>query len=340
MRCTSPRTVGFLPDGKTICWSPKKYSKEYATFQLPCGKCISCRLEYARTWAIRCVHESMMYDNNAFITLTYSDEHVGNNKLDYRDFQLFAMRLRSHIRADIRKRVGKQKWSTFSKETKKEIYNEFKISYFCTGEYGSKTKRQHWHAIIFNWRPLDAKLIRTTDRGDKVYSSDDLTKLWGKGIAEFGDVTFHSAGYCARYAAKKLSHGNDGCHDFLPISRQSTTHAIGKKWLEKFWPDIFNYGECRIQTSKGIQTCPIPRYYEKWLLKNHPEKWKHYVTQTKQNKITEASEKHREQVVHEQRANHARRERNPLLGNQTTRLVSREALVLSRFKQLQKNQKL
>ena len=196
MRCTSPRTVGFQADGKTLCWSKNNYSKEYATFQLPCGKCIECRLSYAREWAIRCIHEAQMHEENCFVTLTYSQENLKSPFLQYRDFQLFMKKLRF-------------------------AYPNKKIGVFVTGEYGEKTKRPHWHAIIFNYRPSDAIKKYTTDRGDTVYSSESLSKIWDHGIAEFGSVTLESAGYCARYAAKKLVHGADEDHDFQPISKKS-----------------------------------------------------------------------------------------------------------------------
>lgn len=266
MRCTRPRTVGFYSDGKTICWSSRKYSKEFATFQLPCGKCLQCRLDYARQWSVRCVHEAQMYEKNCFITLTYSDENLLSDKLYYVDFQKFAKRLR--------KKLGKQK-----------------IGYFVTGEYGDKTKRPHWHACIFNWSPGDGVYKYTSDRGDKVYESKVLTDLWGNGIAEYGSLTFESAGYCARYAAKKLVHGNDGTHEYEPVSKKSSRQAIGKAWLEKNWRDVFNYGECFILDSQGTprNVGSVPRYYEKWLAKTHPDEWIRYVTQIKSKKIQSAS---------------------------------------------------
>lgn len=256
MRCLKPLTVGFLSDGKTLAWSPKNYSKEYPTFQLPCGKCRFCRLEYARQWAIRCMHEAQMHQDNIFLTLTYNEENLTNQKLVYKDFQDFMKRLR-------------HKFPT----------NE--IGYFVTGEYGETKKRPHWHAIIFGLRPDDQKKHYTTDRGDTVYTSETIQNLWGKGNTEYGEVTFESAGYCARYAAKKLVHGLDGQHDYNPISKKSNKKAIGKKWLERYWEDIFNYGELRLQIKDKMVTCSIPRYYEKWLMKHNPSAWRRYVTQIK-----------------------------------------------------------
>lgn len=191
-----------------------------------------------------------MHQSNAFITLTY--EKLENPKLIYADFQKFMKRLR-------------------------KTQNE-PIGVFVTGEYGDKTKRPHWHAILFNWTPNDGVFKYSNDRGDRVFQSKTLDKLWGHGITEYGSVTFHSAGYCARYAAKKLGHGRDGTHEYEPISKKSNKHAIGKKWLETYWPDVFNYGHIVLPDGG---TCSIPRYYEKWFKENKPNEWLHYVTNVK-----------------------------------------------------------
>lgn len=193
-----------------------------------------------------------MHPNNCFITLTYSDENLKSPQLIYADFQKFMKKLRK--------------------------LQDAPMGVFVTGEYGEKTKRPHWHAIIFNWEPNDKKPKYKTERGDQVYDSVLLTNLWGHGLAEFGSVTFHSAGYCARYAAKKLVHGKDNEHDFVPISKKSSKNAIGKKWLEQFWPDVFLHGKLILKD--GTQTA-IPRYYEKWLKEHKPLEWERYVTKTK-----------------------------------------------------------
>lgn len=268
LRCTSPRTVGYKPDGKTLSWSLWTTSIEYAGFQLPCGKCVECRLEYGRQWAVRCVHEASMYENNSFITLTYDDQHLKSEKLIYEDFQKFMKRLR-------------------------KIQNE-PIGVFVTGEYGEKTKRPHWHAIIFNWYPRDATYLRSNELGDRIFSSATLEKIWGKGKCELGSVTFRSAGYCARYAAKKLIHGKDQDHEYHPISKKSSKHAIGKKWLEKNWRDVFTHGVLVLQDGT---TTSIPRYYEKWFKENHPDAWLRYLA-VKAKKADVAKDRaHRESLI-------------------------------------------
>lgn len=262
MPCLYPRTVGFKSDGKTLAWSPKQASKEFAPLQLPCSKCIECRLEYARQWAVRCTHEAQMHEKNSFITLTYDDQHLKSDRLIYADFQKFMKKLR-------------------------KLQND-PMGVFVTGEYGDLTKRPHWHAIIFNWYPNDAIPSHKTPRGDQVYTSETLQKTWGHGFAELGSVTFESAGYCARYAVKKLSHGRDSDHSYHPVSRKSSKHAIGKRWLEKFWPDIFNNGTTVIRNDV---TTGVPRYYTKWLAQHQPAAYERWITETRETKIQKAIQK-------------------------------------------------
>lgn len=307
MRCLNPRTVGFKSDGKTISWSEKDASTEYASFQLPCSKCIECRLEYARQWAVRCVHESKMHDENSFVTLTYSDENLKSSKLNYEDFQKFMKRLRFN-------------------------FPNQKIGMFVTGEYGDILKRPHWHALIFNWRPKDLEFKYQNDHGDRVYHSGTLERLWGLGITEVGNITFESAGYCARYAAKKLVHGQDGDHDFHPISKKSSKNAIGKSFVEKYYRDIFSKGFCVLD---GGVTCAIPRYYEKWLLKHHPNYWEEYVTIKKEERIQKA----RKQSVREKSAYALTAESRVARGNWVapiTRLETKKIIIEDKFSRLQK----
>lgn len=260
--------VGFLPDGKTLTWSPKTASLEYVPFQIPCGKCIACRLNHARDTATRCVNEASLHKENSFITLTYSDEHLVSKKLIYKDFQDFMSRLR----------ISRHR--TLEKQKEKD-----KISFLVTGEYGEKTKRPHWHAIIFNWRPKDSEPLYKNFNGDQCYTSKELDSLWGKGRTEIGDVTLLSAGYVARYATKKLVHGKDGEHEFNPISKRSVRPAIGKRFIERYYKGIFNLG--RIVLSGGKEV-PIPRYYERWLQKVHPDIHKEYIVGTRQKAINAA----------------------------------------------------
>ena len=62
--------------------------------QVPCGQCAGRRLDQSKQWALRCVHEAQVHDENCFITLTYNNENLPKDgSLNKRDFQLFMKRL-------------------------------------------------------------------------------------------------------------------------------------------------------------------------------------------------------------------------------------------------------
>lgn len=246
--CTSPRTASYNADG-SINFSKKSYNKEMVPFQLPCGKCVECLLERARDWSVRCVHEASIHENNCFITLTYSDENLPkDSKLEYFDFQLFMKRLRKYANKE--------------------------IGFFMCGEYGETTGRPHYHACIFGFDFEDKKKVRENFQGDTVWNSETLTKLWGKGHTELGSVTQQSAGYVARYILKKQQ------GDKKAFQKMSTKNAIGKKFVEKWWRDIFIHANGAIILSDGSRS-KVPRYYEKWLKDKQSNFWIRYVTEIK-----------------------------------------------------------
>jgi len=314
--CTSPRTVGFKPDGKTISWSQKEYNKELASFQLPCGKCLECRLGYAREWAIRCVHEASTYEKNIFLTLTYNDASLESPKLIYEHVQNFIKKLRK------RPYFKDGQWVHQSEDPEP-------MGFFITGEYGEKQKRPHWHIIIFNYEPNDGVFKYTHESGDVVQTSATIDRLWGKGNAEYGPVNKETAGYCARYAAKKLVHGKDDEHEFHPISKKSSKYAIGKRWLEKNWKDVFLQGDLMLDHGEKV---PIPRYYEKWLKKERPADWLCYISRIKIQRSLDAesrckSEEQEWWDVYNKRPLGAS---TPLTRNQVRRLIKEK-----KFKELQ-----
>lgn len=246
-----------------------------------------------------------MHKTNCFVTLTYDPSRYEPPKLPYNDFQKFMKKLRKiNIDAD-------------TQEIKP-------TGVFVTGEYGETNKRPHWHAIIFNYTPPDGVYHYTSDSGHDVFTSVQLTKLWGHGNAEYGSVTQDSANYVARYAAKKLAHGKDGEHPYDPISKKSSKHAIGKKYLEQFWPDVFLYGHCILEDGTEI---PIPRYYQKWMEKNRPEDYAAYVTRVKNHKIETAKERHASDEQHWWNVynNRPLTAKTPLTRNQVRNLIKQKA---------------
>lgn len=216
--------------------------------QLPCGRCVGCRLERSRQWAVRCMHEASMHTDNSFITLTYDDAHLpSNGSLNYVDWQKFAKRLR-------RRGV------------------DFRF-YMC-GEYGDRTNRPHYHACIFGYSFPDRKLFRRTNAGSLIYRSDLLESVWPLGISSVGDLTFESAAYVSRYVMKKITGDlakehykrvdvdtGEVFHVEPEFCHMSLKPGIGAAWFDKYKSDVYPHDHVVIN---GKEAKP-PRYYDKLL---------------------------------------------------------------------------
>lgn len=93
MTCFYPQKCYARPGGGITFSRIVGYSD--VTLTIPCGSCIGCRLEKSRQWGVRCVNEIQMHEENIFITLTYSPDHLPeDHSVNLRDFQLFMKRLR------------------------------------------------------------------------------------------------------------------------------------------------------------------------------------------------------------------------------------------------------
>lgn len=175
-----------------MCLYPQKIVRAYGDeIVAKCGNCIECLQEKSEEWAFRIMLEKRHHKEACFVTLTYA-ETDGN--LHKRDLQLFLKRLRKHI-------------------------SPVKIRYFACGEYGSKGRRPHYHLIIFGWKPADGFLWRE-NRGTRLYRSPTLERLWKAGFSSFGDISFHSAKYCAKYLQKLNDPPGDNIEPFVCMSNR------------------------------------------------------------------------------------------------------------------------
>lgn len=228
---------------------PRRFNNnKTATLQLPCGRCIGCRLEYSRQWAVRCLHEAQMHKDNSYLTLTFDDEHLPRDmSLHYDVFQKFLKRLRKR-------------------------YGDKKIRFYMCGEYGEEFQRPHFHCILFGHDFADKVIHSRTSSGFRLYVSAELSKLWPFGFSTIGDVTFESAAYVARYVMKKVTGDAAEEHyryldpetgelfDRTPeFCHMSLKPGIGADWADKYQSDIFPHG---FVVARGQKMQP-PKYYEK-----------------------------------------------------------------------------
>lgn len=220
---------------------------------VPCGQCIECRLERSRQWAIRCMHEAQMHDDNCFLTLTYDDDNLPwDGGLHVEHYQNFMKRFRKAIAPQ-------------------------KIRFFHCGEYGEQLSRPHYHACIFGYDFPDKEILKEVN-GVRLYTSDLLADLWPYGFSTIGAVTFESAAYVARYVTKKITGkaadqiGPNGLRPYEAVDpdtgeivarrpeyiTMSRRPGIGRPWFDKFGSDVYPADEV-IVNSKSVKP---PKYYD------------------------------------------------------------------------------
>lgn len=235
--------------------------KDHKSVIVPCGQCIGCRLERSRQWAMRCVHEASMHNDNCFITLTYDAENLPPD-------------------TGLRKRH----WQDFIRELKRQ-YGKY-IRYYHCGEYGDRNNRPHYHAILFGHNFEDWVYLFDSPSGEPIYTSPTLERIWKKGFVTVGSVTFQSAGYVARYCMKKINGRkkeeidlktglkhyeriNSFTGEIVEVLPEYSTmsrggrhsRGIGFQWFNKYKSDIYPKD---FTTIRGVRCAP-PRVYDKYL---------------------------------------------------------------------------
>lgn len=235
--------------------NPDKPGKYLITFKgghpsdrlkLPCGKCIGCLLERSRQWAVRCIHEASLHNQNCFLTLTYDDYHLPpGGSLCKETFVKFMKRLRKRCGSGIR--------------------------FFQCGEYGEKLKRPHHHVCLFGYDFGDKYVYGKSKSGHFLYRSPMLEELWPFGFCSIGELTKETAGYTARYCLKKLEHRIDEYEGLVPeYVTMSRRPGIGRGYYELYKDDLFNYDVCVVDN--GF-LCKPPLRYDEWLAVDEPTRY-------------------------------------------------------------------
>lgn len=146
------------------CFNPFFKRMPEGVVCFPCGNCPTCRASQSMIWSLRMHLESMYYKENAFITLTYSPEHLPEfSSLKPSHLQSFFKRLRRHL--------------------------PYRIRYYACGEYGDRFGRPHYHAVIFGLKQEDFPLVH---------------KSWSFGMVDCQVPNMEAFQYVAGYVNKKL----------------------------------------------------------------------------------------------------------------------------------------
>lgn len=203
-----------------------------------CGRCILCLKRRASEWSMRMKHELSTSGKGLFVTLTYNDicaPYKLANDID----EIILPKVINSFGEEVINVLVKKDIQLFNKRLRRRGY---KYKYYITGEYGSKTKRPHYHAILFGLG-VDKNVIK------------DIREIWNKGMVHIGGVETKSIEYVAKYLVSsdrrdKYPKGHE------PFSLMSK--GIGLEFAEKN-RDVMSSGKMIV---KGKRVS-IPRYYTK-----------------------------------------------------------------------------
>ena len=239
-------------------------------FPIACKTCVGCRVYQSQQWGIRATHEAQMHEDNCFLTLTYDPLYLPKDGcLVKKDMQNFFKRLRKNLKT--------------------------KFRYLYCGEYGTQNGRPHYHALLFGLDFKDKQFHHYSASNHPEFTSETLTRIWGKGICTIGSMTYQSACYVGRYATKKVNGISKEAwyaivdengevitdeNNVIYQKPQEFAHSstgkehedslgggLGARWYEKYHTDVFPKDEVVIEGTKKI----VPNYYDKLLqIQNYP----------------------------------------------------------------------
>lgn len=171
-----------------------------------------------------------------FVTLTYSDEFIPENGL-----------------------LVKEHLQNFMKRVRRD--NVLPMKYYAVGEYGEKSLRPHYHAIMFNVRDYNI-----------------ITSKWDFGFIQIGQVNDASIHYVTKYV---ITHKSQDKSKMIPPSKikGGNSFSLISKGLGKSYVDNnekwHKSGLKSYVINNGYKQA-LPRYYadkmfnndEKEMLKN------------------------------------------------------------------------
>lgn len=213
-----------------------------------CGQCMPCRLNKRREWTHRILLEANLRSDNAFVTLTYDDDHMPKDmSLDPKHVQDWLKRFRKAI-------------------------EPARVRYFIVGEYGDETQRPHYHAALFGFPTC--LYGQSRNWLNRCCSNCELVReTWRFGKVFLGTLEPHSAQYVAGYVTKKMTGKNDERlrGRYPEFARMSLRPGIGADFMHEVASSLleFNLDTSEVDVPStlrhGKKELPLGRYLTKKL---------------------------------------------------------------------------
>lgn len=276
------RFIGHIPYDKAKFTYENSPSRSIV--QVPCGRCLECRLEQTRVWANRCVLEAKQWKYNYFVTLTYNDDTMPINDqgvptIRYEDVQKFLRKLRYCLGKNVN------------------------LRYLVGCEYGNKANtpplgRPHYHFILFNcplkdltqdfreainvdydknMNAMSCKFIHHQKPNNEAGLSYSklIHKCWDyKGNISVGEFSYDCAAYISQYCTKKINPQNLEAIRYWNVMQEvvhcSTRPGIGADYFKTHPEDEVYQNDHIIVAGRGSShVAAVPRYFDKLMVKKY-----------------------------------------------------------------------
>lgn len=222
-----------------------------------CGHCPECLQKKSRLWALRVGME--MKDNvGMMLTLTYDTYKVDK----YGKFTNIENPIDPTIKLD------KSHCQKFIKRLRKFL-GDRKIKYIIAAERGKKG-RAHYHALIFGYFFPDVIKYKKSKRGNIIYKSKLLERIWSHGICTVDSINPSAkvARYCTKYCAK--DYGAE--ETFMLFSRGIGERALLREFNGKsYWVDGREYSIPKQIWQKVIEERYNIKGYSRYINRVHLE---------------------------------------------------------------------
>lgn len=184
--------------------------------------------------------EAALHSDNAFVTLTYADEHCPND-VEPSVLKNFMKRLR--------KNTG------------------LKLRFYGVGEYGDESFRPHYHIALFGYPACLHGRTRNYMRSCCA-SCDGIARAWPYGRIEVAQLDTGSASYIAGYVTKKLTDRNDERLEGREpeFARMSLRPGIGGYFADEIASTLMEHGyddeliDVPTSLQHGRKKWPLGRY--------------------------------------------------------------------------------
>lgn len=213
---------------------------------VPCGKCAGCLESKRAQWSFRLIQEERAAKSSTFLTLTYSDKYLPKDGyLDKAELQRYWKK--------VRKVVGKD------------------LKYFAVGEYGEKTKRPHYHAIVYN---ADNQTLadKWSEQGEP------------KGFVTTDTVTQASIHYVTGYIVNGQEHGYGYIKKKAKKPWAIMSKKLGINYAQRTGLYHKNSMVTEVQFPSGHKTA-LPRYFREKIFNSDD------ITKLSERNLEEATEK-------------------------------------------------